>query len=216
MRRATTIALVSAGLVLGVPVAQALPYTGGPDDSHSMVAMTNDVGLGGAIVHISSATNLYMARGYAPVAIAAITVTDDPTNPGIRNGTPIVIRIPDDFGMTWDTADTNAVYGGTAAGKVGTVSYAGSGKHLLIAVTNNFSAGDTLTVSGLSFRNYLQSGSTRLEVDFDNDGGVDAYDDKSIAVSGVFHYGGADDGYGVGTMTLDRDVKIIGTLIELK
>jgi hypothetical protein len=54
--------------------------------------------------------------------------------------------------LLWDTADTTAVFGGTAAAKVeNPVAYEGGGSVLVIPVLTDFTANETLTVSGLSF-----------------------------------------------------------------
>jgi len=197
------------------PGAQAAIYTGGSGDAYSMDTMAGDIGLGGAVVTLASAANQSFVRGYTPVAISTLTVNDDPTNPGIKSGTPIVIRIPDDLAMTWDETDATATIGGTAAGKVGAVSYAGSNKQLVIAVTNDFAANDTLTIADLSFKNYLGSGTGYLELDFDNDGGVDSQDDKTVSILSAFHYGGTEDSYAMGAMGQDEYLRLIGTLLML-
>ena len=76
---------------------------------------------------------------------------------------------------------------------------------LVIAVTNDFIACDTLTVSDLSFKNYIGSGSARLELDFDNDGVVDAQDDKTITILGVY-FGGLGDSYAMDQMIKDKSL----------
>ncbi|OGV65506.1 MAG: hypothetical protein A2498_17005 [Lentisphaerae bacterium RIFOXYC12_FULL_60_16] len=206
------VAVVCALMVSG-PITRAAVYTGGSGGAYSMDTMTSDVELGGAVAAIASASNQSFARGYTPRAIGMITITDDPVSPGIKSGTPVVIHIPSGLAMTWDETDTTATFGGTAAGKVGTISYAGSNKQLVIAVTGDFAAGDTLTIADLSFKNYLGSGTGHLEMDFDNDGGIDSQDDKTVTILGAFHYGGMEDGYAMDAMLLDRDMRIHGTLL---
>jgi len=197
------------------PGAQAAIYTGGSGDAYSMDTMAGDIGLGGAVVTLASAANQSFVRGYTPVAISTLTVNDDPTNPGIKSGTPIVIRIPDDLAMTWDETDTMATFGGTASGKVGAISYASGNKHLVINVIGDFVANDTLSISDLSFKNYLGSGTGRLELDFDNDGGVDSQDDKAVSILSAFHYGGTEDSYAMDVMNEDEYLRLIGTLLML-
>jgi len=207
---------VVCALMVSVPSgARAAIYTGGPGDAYSMDAMAGDVGLGGAVVTLSSAANQSFPRGYAPVAISTITITDDPATPGIKSGMPIGIRIPSDLAMTWDETVITATFGGTAAGKVGGIGYAGSHKQLVIAVTSDFAAGDTLTIADLSFKNYIGSGIGHLEMDFDNDGGIDSQDDKTVTILGAFHHGGMEDGYAMDAMLLDRDMRIHGTLLMM-
>lgn len=207
MRAKTMLALTAAvaALVMSGPNMWAAIYTGGPGASYTMGAMTNDTGLGGAVVTLSSAANQVFVRGYALVAISTITITDDPTTPGIKSGIPIAVWVPAGFAMTWDATDLTPTFGGAAAGKVGAISYTNSNQRLVIAVTNDFIAGDTLTISALSFKNYIASGSTRLELDWDNDGIEDAQDDKTITILGVY-YGGLGDSYALDQMSIDKSL----------
>ena len=109
----------------------------------------------------------------------------------------------------------NAVVGGTAAGKVNaTVSYAGANQRLLIAVTDDFSASDTLTVSALAFKDFLGSGSSRLELDYDNDGVADAYDDKYTTIEGVFA-GGDGANYCLNQTIIEKCLYPVGTLMTI-
>jgi len=185
------------------------------NDSHAVAVMTTDVGLGGSVVAIGSAADKSMSRGYVPSAIQTITITDDPGAPGIKNGTPIVVRIPAGFAMTWNETDMTATLGGTAAGKVGAVSYTRANHRLMIAVASDFSAGDTLTISDLSFKNYLDTGNTHLELDFNNDGLADAYDGKTVTIATVFHCGGRNDCYATMAMKQDRGLSIGGAVFMM-
>ena len=65
----------------------------------------------------------------------------------------IRIKIPATTGVIWDTTDTTATIGGSAAAKVsGTVSYADSGKTLILNVTTDFDTNnETVVVSALSY-----------------------------------------------------------------
>ena len=196
----TVAAAVTVTAVLHV---NAAIYTGGQGDGWGMDAMASDVDLGGPKVTIASTVNLSFVRGYAPAAISTITITDAVT-PGIKSGTSIVVRIPAGFAMMWDEADLTATFGGTAVGKVGPISYAGSNKRLVIAVTADFATGDTLTVGGLSFKNYVGLGTDRLELDFNNDGLDDADDARTVTILGGFHHGGLQDSYALDAMVDDR------------
>ena len=169
--------------------------------------MSSDVNLGGAVVTIASAANQSLFRGYASLPISTITITDDNTSPGIKSGIPIVIRIPADLVMTWDETDLTPTFGGTASGKVGSISYTSGNKHLVINVTGDFAAGDTLTIADLSFKNYLSGGPERLELDFNNDGLDDAEDAKIINILSAYHYGGKEDAYSLYTMNEDRNLR---------
>lgn len=204
MSRRTRLVMTAAGVLMTLGSgARAEFYGGGSGDGYGTETMTNDVLLGGPYVAVSSAANQSFLRGYAPVAIATITITD--ANPAvISNGTSLAVCIPAGFNMTWDETDTTATFGGTASGKVGAIGYAGSNKRLLVAVTNGFAANDTLTISDLSFKNYVAAGTTRLLLDFDNNGQADAQDDKTITVLGACYTGGSADSYARDAMNEDK------------
>lgn len=198
-----TAALIIAGLTLGGPAAWAATYTGGPGAGYASGAMTNDTSLATNTVTISSATNQSFGRGYTNIAISMITVADDPAVPVIKNGTPIGVWIPASLAMTWDETNATPTFGGSAAGKVGAVSYSNSNQRLIIAVTADFAAGDTLTISDLSFKNYLCSGAARLVLDYNNDGIADAQDDKTITIFNIY-YGGPRGDYTLDQMLVDK------------
>jgi len=215
MKTKTIMALAAIGLVMSGASASAAIYNGGAGACYAMDELATPFHLGGPLVTLSSAANRSFARGYAPVAISVMTITDDPTTPGITSGTSIAVWIPVGFAMTWDETNLNAVIGGSAAGKVSaTVSYAGANQRLLIAVTDNFSAGDTLTVSALAFKDFLGSGSSRLELDYDNDGVADASDDKQLTIDGVFA-GGDGANYCLNQALREKCLNPVGTLISI-
>lgn len=209
--------LAAAALVMSGPGARAAAtYTGGAGNSFAMGAMTNDSRLGGPAVTLSSAADQSFFRGYAPVTISALTIADDPVTPGISNGTPITVRIPAGLGMTWDETNLTATLAGTAANKVNpTVSYAGASRWMIIAVTNNFAAGDTLVVSALAYKHRLGYGSLPLELDYDSDGLVDAYDDKTITIFSFFTYGALGDSYALDRMFTDKILDYAGTRLSI-
>ena len=132
-----------------------------------------------AALSISSAANqIFYTYSYPPTtAISPITVSDHPTSPMITAANDIRIRIPSSFNMTWETVHTTATITGSAAAKVSsTVSYEDSGKTLVINVTSNFAACDTIVVSGLSYKNFsAASAADNLELELLNDGAVQAY-----------------------------------------
>ncbi len=214
-KTALAVTAVMAAWVMNGPLIRAASYTGGLGDGYDEDAMTNDVYLS-TLVTLSSAENRSFTRAYAPVSIGTITIADDPVTPVITSGT-LVLSIPAGFGMTWDETDTTATFGGSAASKANTtVSYAGSNKKLLVAVTNGFSAGDTLAISGLSFKNHIGFGTTRLELDYDDDGITDALDDKTITIL-EFYTGGPGDAYAMGQMSQDnRLYRPPGTLFLIR
>jgi hypothetical protein len=137
------------------------------------------------------AANQVFTYGDAATPISQITVTDA-ASPSITaaNDLRIAISTSTTF-MLWDTSDTTATFGGTASGKVANpVSYEGGGSVLLIPVNTNFSASDTLTVSGLNFTNFsavsaLSSG-LKLFTGGASDQAAEATNDKTIGIKGIF------------------------------
>jgi hypothetical protein len=156
-------------------------------------------------IRITSAANQDFIVGSAATAISAITITDDSLSPWITAANDIRIRIPSSFNMTWDTSDTSALFSGTASGKVANpVSYEDNGKTLVINVTSNFAAGDSLAVSELSYANFTSASyGDHLELEVDNDGSTAAEDPKYIAVGG-WPASGSLLAYGEGTVITPR------------
>jgi hypothetical protein len=132
-------------------------------------------------------------------------VTDRSVSPVITAANDICIRIPSGFNMSWSTAHTTALISGSAAGKVSTtVSYEDSGKTLAINVTSNFAAGDSITVSDLSFTNFTAASyGDNLELEVDNDGTTAVEDPQYIAVGG-WPASGSMLVYGEGTQITPR------------
>jgi len=212
MHKLAAVAMAVAGLTLGGPTGWAAIYTGGEGAYYAMYAMTNDVNVATVLVSISSDADQGFVRGYAAAAISPITITDATNTPVISNGVPIAVSIPEDLVMTWDETCLTPTLSGSAAGKVGLISYTNLNKRLLIEVTTNFDAGDTLVVSNLAFENYLDVGSSHLELDYDNDGVPDAQDDKTITITGWYSYGGFGANCAVGQMLRDKYLNPLGTL----
>ncbi len=123
---------------------------------------------------LSSALSQTFSIGQPATAASNPTITDDPLTPGISATSDIRIRIPAGLAMTWDTAVTTVTLSGSAAAKVSTtlLAYEDSGKTLVLNVTANFAAGDTLTVSGLRFANFTATSSDNLELVTAGAGGV--------------------------------------------
>ncbi len=112
-----------------------------------------------SVAQIYSAQNERFAIGQATTAISPITVTDGAT-PAITLANDLLIAIATTSGflMEWDTTDLTAVISGGASGKVSTtVSYLGN-SILKINVTSDFIALDSITISGLSYKNFTAPG----------------------------------------------------------
>ena len=84
------------------------------------------------------------------------------------------------------------------------MSYEDNGKTLVINVTSNFAAGDSITVSGLSYANFTAASyGDNLELEVYNDGTTIAEDPKYIAVGG-WPASGSMLAYGEGTVITPR------------
>jgi hypothetical protein len=135
------------------------------------------------IVTFTSGTDQYFAVADPPTTISTITITDNPQAGSITAANDIRIRIPDNLNMTWDTSDTGALVSGTASGKVNSTVSFPDAKTLLIDVTGNFSAGDTLTINDLSFTNFTAiSGRDNLELYIDGGHILCEEDAKTILI----------------------------------
>jgi hypothetical protein len=86
--------------------------------------------------------------------------------------------------MEWDVLDTVATISGPAASNVASaVTYAPTDQTLVVDVTTDFAAGDSITISGLGFANFSAASSTDyLLLDVDDDAVADATDDKTIEI----------------------------------
>jgi len=188
---------------------------GGADDGwNAAVSCTNTL-LGGFQVTMASLATTYW-RGAGSTVIPTITVTIDSAN-GITAASDLRIRIPVGLYMTWDTNDVAALLGGTAAAKaLASVSYEDGGRTLVIDVVTDFAAGDTLTISGLSFANILKSGTGRLTLDFDHDGIVDIVDSATLTIASNGMFGGADDGCSVATTLKEKSLKLPGVVLTIR
>jgi len=173
------------------------PFIGGTGDGWSYLESA-DLTMTGPNITISSAANQIFYVNQSATAISTITITDN--TGAITAANDLRIRIPSTFNMTWDTTDTTAAIGGGASGKVSdSVTYEGSNKILVLNVTSDFSAGDAITVSGLSFTSFSAVSSyDNLELDVYNSGIVYTVDDKYIQIKSSTSQpfiGGTGDGW---------------------
>ncbi len=172
-------------------------FHGGSYDGWDRDVMTEAQGLGGASVSLSSGTNQTFAWTEANPALATLTLwAEDPAGTITNDGT-IRVSMPDGSGCRFDTG-VSVTYGGDAndEGKVGGAAFSGDGRTLEIAVTGDFVADDTLTVSGLKLVDLAlcPAGDSFLELDFTGDESPEAYDDYAVTVT-VTWPGGSYDGW---------------------
>jgi hypothetical protein len=137
-----------------------------------------------APLSISSGSDQLFAVNDDPTEMSTITITDSWLAPRITTTNDIRISIPDSLDMTWDTFDTIAVLGGPAASKVSSVvTYEDSNKTLVLDVTSDFAADDSVSISELAFANFgSECGADNLELDVDTDPSAEATDDKTVEI----------------------------------
>lgn len=136
------------------------------------------------------------------IAITAITVTD--AGAEILDATDLCIRIPAAVNANWDTDDTTAAaYGGTGAAKASTaVTYPVNAKMLKIDITADFTAGQTLIITGLSYVGHTAaSGAVALDWSVDN-----------TACTGTFLAGNANTQITVADAAVDTLTAVTTTL----
>ncbi|MGQ0722497.1 MAG: FG-GAP-like repeat-containing protein [Candidatus Eiseniibacteriota bacterium] len=135
------------------------------------------------VLALSSSSDQAFQVAAAPTAIAPVTVTEHAAAAGITAANDLRVRIPAGFPMSWDTADTLATISGPAAAKVaGTVTY-DDVRTLVMDVITDFGPNDRVTISGLSFADFVATAPAgRLELQIGDDGAVTALDDKTISV----------------------------------
>jgi len=124
--------------------------------------------------------------GPSPVTMQPLTISDDPANPRIFNGTQIRIVIPaaPPFNMTWAGTATAVTTGGLNTA----VTYAGGNKTLIVTAGPGWVPGGSGTVSGLDFSGFAAASSPdNLELWMSSLAGASAtnFDDKIIAIGGV-------------------------------
>ncbi|HMB71697.1 MAG TPA: FlgD immunoglobulin-like domain containing protein [bacterium] len=133
---------------------------------------------------LSSNADQYFFVGGSSQFMIAATVADDATTPQITAANDIRIRIPAGFNMTWDPADDTAAILGSASAKVSnTVSFEDADQTLVLDVTTDFAAGESIIITGLLFHSFTATSPfDSLELEIGNDDIVTAEDDKRITV----------------------------------
>jgi hypothetical protein len=180
----------------------AIWTSGGDADHYGTTGMTN-----GSWASLQSDAQTFVV-GASSVAAATMTITQvyvvAGTSGAVTAAKDIRIKIPAGLAMSWDTTVLTAVIGGGAAAKVsGTVSYENSGKTLVLNVTSDFAAGDSITISGVAFQTFTAAGVAALQTDVDN-GAVTDVDMNAKTIQNAdaaFYEGGDADHYGTTGMT---------------
>jgi hypothetical protein len=141
---------------------------------------------------IASAANQSFQIGQATTSISAITLTESSAGGNITaaNDIRIGIATTTGFNFLWDTSDTSASISGGASGKVSTtVSYEGGGTVLVVPVSTDFSASDSIIISGLSFGSFngvpfSGTGALKLYTGGTSDTTSDAADSATVSITG--------------------------------
>jgi hypothetical protein len=150
------------GLAFATGDSRSWGFLGGSGRNDSLFLTASQT-----LVTFSSADAQTFTVGDAATAMNTLTIRQDTAiGTGVTTANGLRVTIPADLDMVWDTSDTTAVIGGSASGKVSTtVAYADAGKTLVLTVTSNFADGDTVTVSGLSFKTFTSENERNLGLD---------------------------------------------------
>jgi hypothetical protein len=192
-------------------------FDGGSFDGWDQVATARSVGLGGALVTLSSGAP-QVFDFTAAAALAAVVIWAEEPQGTITNGGVIRLSVPAAWACRFDEGAVVAL-ASNAAAKVDAPYYEAGGRALAIPVKADFTDGDTLAVSGLRLTGLrlVPPGEAPLELDFDGDGERDVNDIYSLAVRALWP-GGHLDGWD--TVALALSVGIAppprGTLIKVE
>lgn len=194
----TSMVTLMLGFLFAAVVVEAAPadvrFGGGAFDGWDGCVMTGLEGLGGAMVSLSSGLDQVFDFTDTP-ALADLTISAEDPAGTITNGGTLRLTVPETWACRFDTGAAVS-FSGNASGKVGATSYTDGGRTLSIPVTANFITDDTLVVSGLRLADLqlISPDTQSLELDFDGDGGRDAYDNRSLTVRALWP-GGSYDGW---------------------
>lgn len=145
--------ILISGLKLTDLIASTGPdVLGISDDGNPGVEENDDKTITVGSPTVSSGANQTFTVGDIDTLISTITITEDAGAVTMTNANNIRIVIPSGFNMDWDVTDTAPTLGGSYGGVV-IVSYPDS-KTLLLDVNTDFTVGQTLTVSDLSFKSF--------------------------------------------------------------
>ena len=183
---------------IGIVNAANEGYTGGSYDGYGS-GVSVDFNLGGPNVTISSSATQSFVVSQASTVISSIIITDS-TGGAITALNGLRITIPSGLAMEWDTTKTTATITSVVSFKVSpAVTYENLNKTLVLNIIYDFAAGESFTLTGLSFTNFTAaSSSDYLGLDIYNTGVSYLKDNKAITIissAGVLFTGGSYDGY---------------------
>ena len=173
-------------------------FQGGPYDGWDRQGMISAAGLSDTQITFSSATNQVLVWTHPQGVLTTLTIRV--VNPGspiaITNGGSLRVSLPSVWACRFNTGATLS-FASNAAAKINTsVSYAEGDRTLVVPVTADFLAGDTLTITGLRILDLAlgRPESQRLGLDVDSTAGPDLYDTFTLTLS-VPQPGGSQDGW---------------------
>lgn len=206
MNRIITWRCVAAGASVWAAVAAVVMadgpetnrFQGGSYDGWDMNESAAAIQFNGPAVTLSSGQQQIFDGASYSASAAALTITEssDGGNLGIKAGKTLTLAFVDPLVLKWDIAQLQA-YGGTAAAKAGPATLANGDAYLRIPITGDFSAGQTLILTGLRIAGLPycpQHRSGRIVLDFDEDSLWDTADEYTITVRMIWA-GGAYDGW---------------------
>lgn len=124
------------------------------------------------VMLFTSADSQSFTSGDLSTIASDLTITQEVgIGTGVVTAHGLQIIIPAQIGMSWDASKNWAALTvtGSASGKVSGITYP-TNKTALIAVSSNFSDGDTITVSGLAFDSFIYPGIQPLWLDITGTG----------------------------------------------
>jgi len=131
-------------------------------------------------ITLSSEKNQVFIEGSGPRYISNITISDDPVNPVIRENDSLMIAIPQNLLLDWNSSISKInILGNDYIND--NVSYTQDNDTLIIKVIENFQGGST-SFNGLQFYNFSQSYRDNLELSKVGFLGVNAYDQYHIRI----------------------------------
>ena len=144
---------------------------------------------------ISSAADQFFPGNGPSTAMQALTITNRAyANAAISAANGVRIKVPATFNMNWDPAFTTATLSGPQAAKISAAVSYPSSRVLALTVLSDFGPGESFTLSGLSFMNFLAGSNPNpdaLELEILNNGVSQAKDAHTVRIKEVTAF---DDG----------------------
>lgn len=151
-------------------------FGSGSDDSTTVQFATN------LPSEISSSGNKTFSLGDGTTLLPQINITDSSVAANITAANDIYLRLSSGLQAEFDTSVTTVSLGGTGSGNVSTTVSYPAADTVLLSVTGDFSAGDTLAINDLKLMNFTGESSGNLEMSTDGGTSYESTDDKVLSV----------------------------------